>query len=111
MRSRDPKNVVVVDVSYDLPARNDHVRDRETGRAVLVVGVLDRTPAANYAINGDYTVADANNDYDPRAPVIACLFIDALDGYKEADVDEAHPNYFPVDRLRLNAAVEGGEAA
>jgi len=105
----DDAGIVVPDVSYDPPEKGARARDRETEAELVVVNVFARTAAANHVIDGRKTVADANPDYDPSAPVAECVYSQALGvPAEEADIEallsgpdfaDLRTYHFPVDRL------------
>jgi hypothetical protein len=104
---------------YDVPDAGERVRDRDTdGDELLVVAVHDDTNAARHRIDGlgGATVADANPAYDPAAPVVEAVYLEAvretLDGWRSVEdlrdavaFDALRSYTFPADRL---ATAEGG---
>jgi len=114
----DDAGIVVPDVSYDPPEKGVRARDRETEAELVVVDVFARTAAANHVVDGRKTVADANPDYDPAAPVAECVYSQALGvPAEEADLEAllATPDFadlrtyhFPIDRLDVLDGGQGG---
>lgn len=74
----------------------DLATDRETGKRVLVVAVVDRRADETPVPDHEHTVADhaTNRDYDPGDPVVEAVYPDDLDG------DGPPRRYrFPASRL------------
>lgn len=103
---------------YLLPNRGAKVRDRDTDDELLVVDVHPDTPAREFFLEGpERTVAALNREYDPDAPVIDAVYLEAAEEYlaerdgtepitEAAEAGDLRAYSFPAPRL---AAVEGGE--
>lgn len=74
----------------------DLATDRETGQRVLVVGITDRRADETPVPEHGHAVAEhpTNRNYDPGAPVVEAVYVEALDG------DRSPKRYaFPITRL------------
>jgi hypothetical protein len=93
---------------YRLPSVGDRVVDREGGHDLVVIDVHPGTGANSYHVDGDATVADHNEAYDPAAPVVECIYVNEAvlaewrdtEGLRRSvDVDDLSKYSFPADRL------------
>lgn len=107
------------DGGFELPNAGDWVRDLDAGDDLIVIDTDTTTPAEEVTLPdvGGLTVADLNPEYEPTAPVVKAVYVDAaekkLDGWRSVEdlIDAVEfgaitAHTFPADRLTATPEVE-----
>lgn len=102
---------------YRLPSVGDTVVDREDDDRLVVIDVHPDRGASSYHVGGGDTVADHNDEYDPAAPVVECVYTEDVglklvewrsvaDLRRAVDDGKLTAYAFPADRLATVEEVE-----